>query len=57
MYLGLLLGLVVSIYVNSFDYFENKEAVTVILTVFGTFAGASLDKKKREEGEKDDRDS
>lgn len=53
MYVGLILGLIVSVILNKFYTYQNPSMVSVICVVIGTFAGASVDNKYKK---KDDRD-
>lgn len=53
MYVGLILGLIVSIVLNKLYTYQNPSMVAVICVVIGTFAGASVDNKFKK---KDDND-
>lgn len=53
MYIGLILGLIVSVILNKMYTYQNPSLVTVICVVIGTFAGASVDNKYKK---KDDND-
>lgn len=52
MYVGLILGLIISIFLNKTYTYQNPSLVTVICVVIGTFVGASVDNKHKK---KDDR--
>lgn len=53
MYIGLILGLVVSVVLNKMYTYQNPSIVTMICVIIGTFAGANVDNKMKK---KDDRD-
>lgn len=47
MYLGLLLGLIISVVLNKLYIYDNPSMVAMICTVIGTFAGAALDNEQK----------
>ncbi|MDD7306448.1 MAG: hypothetical protein PUG67_07640 [Peptoniphilaceae bacterium] len=53
MYVGLIIGLIISIVLNKTYPYQNPSLVTVICVVIGTFAGASLDNKSKKKDDKD----
>ena len=53
MYVGLILGLIVSIVLNKLYTYQNPSMVAVICVVIGTIEGASVDNKFKK---KDDND-
>lgn len=52
MYVGLILGLIVSIILNKMHTYQNPSLVTVICVVIGTFAGANVDNKYKKKDDK-----
>lgn len=53
MYVGLLLGLLLSVLLNKFYTYQNPSMVSVVCVVIGTFLGSSVDNKYKM---KDDND-
>lgn len=47
MYIGIILGLIISIIINNAYDFPSKEMVSVVCAVIGAFFGASFDNKNK----------
>lgn len=47
MYIGIIVGLILSIIINKIYNFPSKEMVSVVCAVIGAFMGASIDNKNK----------
>ena len=54
MYVGLIVGLIVSVILLKLYTFENNNMVTIACVVLGTFGGAAVDNQFKNKDKKDD---